>query len=295
MKKILALFAASAALLCAAPVLAANCSPLPYTLTNGTTADASQVMADFNDLLGCSNSSLAHNGANLDITSLGALTTPITILQGGTGNNTGNAATATKLQTGRTLAITGDLSWTSPGFDGSGNVTAAGTLANSGVGAGTYGDSGHVSQVTVDAKGRVTGAAAVAINYPSQLPAMSGSTSGALLSNNGSSAVWSQRLSAYFSSCSSSGCTLAAGNGISGVTRQALGNYLVNFSTAMPNTNYTVICTSGAYGSGTWNATCADNTLNTARGTSNVSIEIVTGGNGPIDPSGGFNILIIQN
>lgn len=43
---------------------------------------------------------------------------------------TGNAGTATVLATGRTLSITGDLTWTSPSFDGSGNVTAAGTLAN---------------------------------------------------------------------------------------------------------------------------------------------------------------------
>lgn len=43
------------------------------------------------------------------------------------------AGNATKLTTGRTLAITGDLTWTSPSFDGSGNVTAAGTIANSAV------------------------------------------------------------------------------------------------------------------------------------------------------------------
>lgn len=67
---------------------------------------------------------------------------------------TGNAGTATTLATGRTLAITGDLTWTSPSFNGSANVTAAGTLANSGVTAGTY----MSPKVTVDAKGRVTSA-----------------------------------------------------------------------------------------------------------------------------------------
>lgn len=54
-----------AAMVCIAVALfseagyAANCSPHPYTLTNGTTADASQVMADFNNLLNCSNNNLA--------------------------------------------------------------------------------------------------------------------------------------------------------------------------------------------------------------------------------------------
>jgi len=40
---------------------------------------------------------------------------------------------APKLTTARTIAITGDLTYTSPSFDGSANVTAAGTIANSAV------------------------------------------------------------------------------------------------------------------------------------------------------------------
>ena len=66
-------------------------------------------------------------------------------------NTTGSAATLT---TGRTIAITGDLAYTSPSFDGSANVTAAGTLAtvNSNVGSFTN------ASVTVNAKGLVTAA-----------------------------------------------------------------------------------------------------------------------------------------
>jgi phage-related tail fiber protein len=63
---------------------------------------------------------------------------------------TGNAGSATILQTGRTIGMTGDVTWTSASFDGSGNVTGSSTLANSGVSPGTY------TSVTVDAKGRVT-------------------------------------------------------------------------------------------------------------------------------------------
>lgn len=69
-----------------------------------------------------------------------------------TGSVSGNAGTATALQTGRTISITGDLTYTSPTFDGSGNVTAAGTLAtvNTNVGTFTY------PSVTVNGKGLIT-------------------------------------------------------------------------------------------------------------------------------------------
>jgi hypothetical protein len=43
-------------------------------------------------------------------------------------NTTGNAATATALATGRTIAMTGDVAWTSASFTGSGNVTGTSTI-----------------------------------------------------------------------------------------------------------------------------------------------------------------------
>ena len=64
--------------------------------------------------------------------------------------NQDTTGTAAKLTTPRTIAMTGDVTWSSGNFDGSGNVTAAATLANSGATAGIY------KSVTVDAKGRVT-------------------------------------------------------------------------------------------------------------------------------------------
>jgi hypothetical protein len=49
-----------------------------------------------------------------------------------TGEVTGNASTATALASARTIAMTGDVVWSSGNFDGSGNVTAAATIqANS--------------------------------------------------------------------------------------------------------------------------------------------------------------------
>ena len=77
---------------------------------------------------------------------------------------TGNASTATAWATGRDVALTGDVTGTATGVDGSGNVSIASTLANSGVTAATYGDANTVAQVVVDAKGRITTATDVDIS-----------------------------------------------------------------------------------------------------------------------------------
>jgi hypothetical protein len=79
-----------------------------------------------------------------------------------TGTITGNASTASALQTARNITISGDASWT-VSFDGSADVSAALTLANSGVTAATYGTASSIAQVTFDAKGRATSASTVAI------------------------------------------------------------------------------------------------------------------------------------
>ena len=79
---------------------------------------------------------------------------------GGSVNLVGNTSSATKLQTARTISLTGDGSW-STSFDGTGNSTGSFVLSNSGVTAGTY------TKVTVDSKGRVTsGTSLVAGDIP---------------------------------------------------------------------------------------------------------------------------------
>jgi hypothetical protein len=78
--------------LLAVPGLAgAVCPSLPYTLTNGQTADANQVMANLNSVNTCAGAA-ANSGANSNITSLSGLTTPLSIPQGGTGSTTGAGA-----------------------------------------------------------------------------------------------------------------------------------------------------------------------------------------------------------
>ena len=66
-------------------------------------------------------------------------------------STTGSAAT---LSTGRTIAITGDLSYTSTSFDGSANVTASGTLATVNANVGSFTN----ASITVNGKGLITAA-----------------------------------------------------------------------------------------------------------------------------------------
>lgn len=89
----------------------------PYNLQNGTTADATQVMADFLQIQNDVNANAAHNGANSDITSLLGLTTPLSIAQGGTGSTTASAArTALGLGAAAVENLAGDI------IDGAGSL-----------------------------------------------------------------------------------------------------------------------------------------------------------------------------
>lgn len=78
-------------------------------------------------------------------------------------NTTGSAASWT---TGRTIAITGDLAYTSPDINGTANATAAGTLATVNGNVGSFGSATQTGTFTVNGKGLITAASNTTIAIP---------------------------------------------------------------------------------------------------------------------------------
>jgi len=108
-----------------------GCS-LPYNLTNGTTADATQVMANYNAIVACLGNAAAA-GNNSDITSLSGLTTPLKPASGGTlvfsGANSTGAANAQLVATTTPSGFTLTKNYTVAFIAGYTN-TAPGTAAS---------------------------------------------------------------------------------------------------------------------------------------------------------------------
>ena len=119
---------------------------------------------------------IAGNGAFVDTTTNQTIAGTKTFSSPIAGSVTGNAATATALATGRTIAITGDLAYTSPAFDGTSNVTAAGTLATVNSNVGTF------TKITVNGKGLATAASQASLSDLSS-PTASFSMGSQLLTN----------------------------------------------------------------------------------------------------------------
>jgi len=92
----------------------------------------------------------------------------------------GNATTATTLQTGRTISATGDATGTSGTFDGSAAASIPLTLATVNSNTGSFGSATVVPIITVNAKGLITAVSTATISASSATN-ITGGTTGALV------------------------------------------------------------------------------------------------------------------
>jgi hypothetical protein len=134
------------------------------TLTNKTISGASNTLSNI------ANASLTNSSVTIGSTSvsLGATATTLAGLTSVTSTSfvgalTGNASTATTLATGRTIALTGDVAYTSGSFNGSANVTGTATLATVNSNVGSFGGTSAIPIITVNAKGLITAVSTAAV------------------------------------------------------------------------------------------------------------------------------------
>ena len=135
---------------------------------------------------------------------LAAGNTTITGTMSVSGGVTGNASTASAWQTGRNLSLTGDVTATLSSVTGSGNVSAAATIANAAV-------------TAAKLSGAQTGDAPIF-----------GVRAWGKFEGRGDNAA----------------CVVNASGNVTSVTRTASGIYEVVMTTALPDANYAILCTS---------------------------------------------------
>jgi hypothetical protein len=96
-------------------------------------------------------------------------------------SSTGNANSATKLETARFFNLTGDVDDVSVEFDGTANADFTIELTNTGVANGTYGGASNIAVFTVDDDGRITSASNVAVSSDLSIGADTGTDTVSLL------------------------------------------------------------------------------------------------------------------
>jgi len=99
---------------------------------------------------------------------------------------TGNSATATKLASGRTIGMTGDVVWTSPTFDGSGNVTATAAIQPNSVTLGTDTTGNYVASGAVSGTGLSGSASAEGASFTVTSNATDANTASTIVARDGS-------------------------------------------------------------------------------------------------------------
>ena len=146
-------------------------------------------------------------------------------------STTGNAATATKLQTARTIALTG-FAIGSGSFDGSGNLSIATTGSISNATESTAG----IAQIATSAQAQAL-TDNTTIMTPAKIPTA--------FNASGSAPLYACRAWVNFNG-EGVVSVIASGN-VSSVTDNGVGDYTLNFATSMPNANYSISSSSTEY------------------------------------------------
>ena len=225
---------------------------------------------------------------------------------------TGNAGTATKLSTSRTISISGDVTGAAT-FDGSANAPITATLSNSGVTAGTYGSGTTIPSITVDAKGRITAASASSIGFPVTsvagktgavtlvsadiTDATSANTAGKIVERDASGNFAAGTISAALNGNAATATRLAADRTINGVVFNGTGN--INVADLRDSNGKTLIDGTGVasavnYVTLTNAATGGTVQLLTAGTDVNVPLEISTKGTGALSLGNGAGNVMVR-
>jgi hypothetical protein len=136
--------------------------PIANGGTGATSAGAARTALGLGNLAVQALDAVNIDGGTIDGTVIGGAAkaaiggTTITATTAFVGDLTGNSDTATVLANGRTIAMTGDVAYTSASFTGAGNVTGTSTLATVNSNVGSFGSTSAIPVVTVNAKGLVT-------------------------------------------------------------------------------------------------------------------------------------------
>ena len=219
------------------------------TLTIGTTTATRGTITNLNSTTGTigvlTAGTTTSTGANITTGTVQTLTASTATITGGTFSGSVNATTGTIGTLNSTTGTIGTLNSTT-GTIGNLTTTLAGdftisagtgTLGTTGVTAGTYGTNTIALTLGVDAKGRIsTVGTSTIVTTPAD-----GSITPAKLSGGqtGSAPAYAARAWVNFDGTGT--VSIRSSGNVSSITDNGTGDYTINFTTNMPDTNYSAV------------------------------------------------------
>jgi len=208
------------------------------TIPNLTAGTTTGTAASFTS--GTLTTGLIQTGTFGTTTSTAAAITTGTIPNLTIGSTTATAGTVTSLTSSTASITTGTITKLTTTLAGDFTISGGtGTLGTTGVTAGTYGTNTSAVTLTLDAKGRVTTVSTSAISSTPE----DGSITYAKLSTSGTESdnVAKRTAKAWVNFNGTGTVSIRDDFNVSSITDNGTGNYTMNFSSALPDTNYMAI------------------------------------------------------